>query len=92
MNKSKRSYRRRKPIKKSIKSRKTNKRQRTKRNSRRTLRLIRNKRGGGMGWAPWVGATSIDTAHNSGETLTSLQQPFIRTGGCQLLSCMGDFQ
>ena len=45
-----------------------------------------------MGWAPWVGATSIDTAHNSGETLTSLQQPFIRTGGCQLLSCMGDFQ
>lgn len=91
MNKSKRNYRSRKAIKKSIKSRKPNKRQRTKRNTRRTLRLIRNKRGGGIGWAPWVGAPSIHIAHNSGEPLTALQQPFIRSNGCQLLSCMGDF-
>lgn len=59
----------------------------TKASRKRILRLIRNKSGGGSGFAPWVGADQIHSANLKGETLASLEQPYMRGLGCLLMSC-----
>lgn len=80
----------------SKKSKRNTKKSRSLRNRRqrsirkKPLRLIRNKRGGGLGFAPWVGAQAITATNNDGNTLASLEQPYIRSNGCLLMSCPGN--
>lgn len=95
MTKSKLTYRSRKTNKRNLKKSKRSRRSRSsKKNTqsrKKILRLIRNKSGGGSGWAPWVGAQAIHDINSSGENLSALEQPFVRSNGCQLISCMGTF-
>ena len=88
LNKSHRSYF--KKSKRNIKKSRTFRNRRQRSTRRKSLRLIRNKRGGGVGFAPWVGAQAINATNNDGNTLSSLEQPYIRSNGCLLMSCPGN--